>query len=218
MDNFTPAIWRLEETRIVADGGKAPVALVSSANLLEGPPSPVRPAGPAERIQVFRSGWMWSDLASSSWLPRHRLTFERSAVAVAKAAGALGVRCVLYPQALDVISDLPSLLHFLQTSGGKHWSLLVDPTGMLTAEMIPSAEEHLARLMDGLLNLEQTWAIVLRDTTATPTGLHPAPLSNTGLVTQPLLAAWKRAARAKDLPIVLLAGDADLQRALLTSG
>ena len=215
MDSFTPTTWLLEEARILAEDGKTPVALMSPANLLEGPPGPVRPAGLSEGIQVFRSGWMWRDLASSSWLPRHRLTFERSAASVAKAAATLGVRCVLYPKADDVISDLPSLTTFLHSPGGKHWSVLADPTGLLTEEMVPAADEHLARLMAGLLQLERTWALVLRDTATTSTGLRPAPLSMTGLVTAPLLAAWRNAKRAKDIPIVLLADDAPSQRALL---
>ncbi len=110
------------------------------------------------RALVIRSGpSLWpADSAdpthSLSWLPASRQRFDAFCTALEQAlqrrltASTHPLQLLLWPHANGVISDAPSLHTFLRARPA--WGFLFDPAALLTPAMLPSVDDHLARLFD----------------------------------------------------------------------
>lgn len=139
------------------DPKSAGVAHLAPLNALGSPLTPAAAGKLPSGTIVLRTGW--ADSPEPLWLPRYRECFERFVESVE--ASAISARVVWWPLATDVISDAPSLLTFLRANPVRRF--LFDPQGLLTREMLPKAEDHLARLEVALSTHPACWARLVRE-------------------------------------------------------
>lgn len=178
---------------------------------------------PAPGRTVAWSGWMADDADPAQDLfPRDYRTWTPEAwSALAAACDRLGPalteqggHLLLRPHARQILSDPQACLSFLKDREGQPFRILVDPAAMLTPDMLPAAEDHLARIFGALATHPAAAAVLLSNVAEGPDdSLRPAPLHQGLIPTDLILAAWRRAGPA---PVVLLEEQWEGQRALLS--
>jgi sugar phosphate isomerase/epimerase len=199
----------MERDRIVEADGRV-WAWRSDANPLEEGFPPARAPGvlawsgwigepdrPAELVQRNFRTWMpetWSRLeaALAEALPRYHRE---------------GARLLIRPHPRHAVSDGQSCARIAAWAGPGPLGLLIDLAGLLTASMLPAAEDHLERLAERLAPLEKVAGVLVcnaKPSQADPDVLLPCPLRDGGLDPRVVLrtaAAFRRARH------VYLAGD-----------
>lgn len=72
-----------------------------------------------------------------------------------------------WSRAGHVLSDLPSCLKFMRDCGewegqsSVRFGIVLDPVGMLTAEMLPKAEDFVARIIEGAAGQDRVGALAV---------------------------------------------------------
>jgi hypothetical protein len=95
-----------------------------------------------------------------AWMAGAASAFEEGVPGLVERAREAGVEIWWRPTCEDVLSDVPSTLTFFR----KHpeFGLVLDPGALLTAEMIPRAEEHVERVLEALGGHEALRLVVAR--------------------------------------------------------
>lgn len=180
-------------------------------------------AAGAERV-IARPGWLGAPgdvpphelfaVGSSqdqwSWGPAARERFE-SAYAQAQSSAA---SVCLWPGIGQVVSDIPSCLWFAKRFSGA--DILLDPLSMLAPSMLPTAEEHIIRMLETLAPLAGVVAAVLANVRPLARGEEKTeivPLRRGVLESEMILKAFERLWPA-GRPLVMLAEDRDLAGAV----
>lgn len=83
-----------------------------------------------------------------AWLPPEVASFEAAIASLLEATQRCQTEIWWRPTHQDVLSDIPSTLSFFR----KHptFGLALDPAALLTQDMLPRADEHLARILESL--------------------------------------------------------------------
>ncbi len=209
-------IWRLVQDSNAASGAAAPCdarphpVLVSGTSaeavVLEGNPlgtsGMTLPAGvPAV---VCRSGWIEpesddeadrADAARRTWSGEGRSRFEAAWGSLRTRAETQGTGLWLLPHAGDVIGDVPAL----RTLAG--YDVLLEPSALLTASMIPDAGDHFDRFLEPLESGGLVRAVLVTNTD----GVRRVPIGTGRIDPAALLALAERV--ASWAPVCVLAGD-----------
>lgn len=133
-----------------------------------------------------------------------------------------GARILLRPAHTDVLSDAPSCIRFLDrreqwgADAGERLGILLDPAAMIAPSMIPTAEDHIARILEIVANRPGVDGVVaanieIRDDAPAPTPLHR------GSIPPARLAALFRANVPAATPLILTDVELEKQRAVLDS-
>jgi hypothetical protein len=215
----------LNPSAIFAPGSVgAPWAAVTQTNLLGDPVFPraervvawsgwLDPAARPERGQFARDFRIWM---SEGWTG-----LEHACDAVLPALGQQRSQLLLRPHSRLVLSDPQSCVSFFRARANQPIRLLLDAAAMLTPAMLPTVEDHLARIFQALGPHPAAAAVLLASVRPGSTEdddlLAPVPLHR-GLVDPGLiLGAW-RAACPPELPVVLLEAEFEAQAELLGAG
>ena len=107
----------------------------------------------------------------------------------------------LRPHAQGILSDVPGCRKFMETAPPRV-ELCVDPIGMLTAEMLPDADEHVARIIEGTSDIASMF--MLRDCRLSDTDdlVHACPLGD-GLLSRDVVMSTFNARIDPGLPVVI---------------
>lgn len=167
----------------VQDATGAPWAITLAGTLLGGLETIPAPAK-APRL-IVRPGFIPDEDAPAEPDPRtwSLKGWDALDAALQDLLGRTGARVLLRPAATDVISDAPSCLRFLErrarfgTDGPARLGLFVDPVGMLAPSMLPTAPEHLERIVAHLAGHDGVDALLIRETTGVATGTLAALVS-----------------------------------------
>lgn len=157
-----------------------------------------------------------------TWSPR---TLDRAIAAAERLAPALArasTRLWIRPHARHALSDAPSITRFARALEGSPVGLLPDPAALLTAAMLPRADEHLERLAEhagGLIESGRAPGVVLANVAAPAAGsdplapddgppLRPAPLHAGAIPLATFASAWRGPCAGPGRPrlIILPAG------------
>ncbi len=182
-------------------GGGAKFGDSSDVNLLaEGA------AVPYERIIIW-SGWdpesrigedVWS-ASFATWGPSGRARFQE-AYDRRVGHGTL----VFRPHARHVLSDARSCVSFLNERAGDAVEVLLDPSGMLTPDMLAGADDHLARAFEAMAPHPRVTGLVLSNVERVGEELRACPLTRGLLDVEVLL---RLASEHWDDRSVLIVGD-----------
>lgn len=124
---------------------------------------------------------------------------------------------LLRPHARQVLSDAQACITFLRPRPDQPIRLLLDPASMLTDAMLPTAEDHLARIFEALGPHPNVAAVLLANLRRAQDGdLVPAPL-HSGLLDPRLLIDPWRAHCPANLPCILPEPDFATQISFLSS-
>ncbi|USN99445.1 MAG: hypothetical protein H6810_01860 [Phycisphaeraceae bacterium] len=129
-------------------GLSAPVAAVRSGRIV--------PESDDETDRVDASRRTWSD--------EGRTRFEEAWHELAGEAESRGVRLWLHPHAGDVIGDVPGLRALASRAVACGSGVLLEPAVLLTASMIPDAEDHFARIVEPLESSGLVRAVLVANT------------------------------------------------------
>lgn len=132
---------------------------------------------------VTWSGWFAGDEedeTSAAMRTHGQDGHRRLSEVVEGSAGVLrghGVQLCLRPRAEHVLSDAPSCLTFLRSGAGEMVRLVLDPMAMMTASMMPRAEEHVGRVLSALAGHPSVAAVMVANARVAggrvvPIGLH----------------------------------------------
>jgi hypothetical protein len=91
-----------------------------------------------------------------AWMPAARAWLKGEVARVEESCGSV---LAVWPRACDVISDVPSTLAFLREH--PNWRLVLEPQALLTRDMLPMGEDHLARIVGALAGHAATVGVVL---------------------------------------------------------
>lgn len=203
--------------RIVPIAGGEPWAYVLDDNPLHA--AGWHPSGDRSCVRIVAwSGRLTDSIAGEAAAPRTWGSAGRAALdalcdRLAPGLAAAGRTLLFRPRAGDVLSDMPSCAAFLRARSGGPFALLLDPAAMLTPDMLPRAEDHLARMFAALTGHPSVAGVVLMNTRRTGGGLEPAPLTVGALAPALIVGAW-RAAGART-PVVIADDQTEDQLALL---
>lgn len=200
--------WQVSD-QITEAEGRSSLAMVSActpaqaATITTGPELPV----------VLRAGLgpgTASEPDALQWLPASRAKFNEAISALASKPGQFW----LWPSANGVLSDVPSTASFFRAKESSPFRLFLDPASLLTPDMLPKAEDHLARILQGLAG--QATAILLANVEPSGgiEGVQLAPLTRGALSPRLIVDLWRHHA-AQTTPVVILDQDVPAQQALL---
>ncbi len=206
----------LRDGRIVpAEGGEA-FAEVLDGNPLE-PGWSLSHVGPG-RI-VMWSGWLGSDdgpAGPATWGRGGHEAFERLCDRIT--VDPRPNRVLFRPQARHVLSDAPSCADFLRRRAGDALGLLLDPASMLAQSMLAHGAEHVERILGALASVRGVDAVLIANAEpAEDQGVRSVAL-NRGVLDPMALGAMVRRLVPADVPLVVLAGDLEAQRAIIGLG
>ncbi len=173
--------FHLTPESIIPLGGGEPLAIVSAANPLRHTPANI--FGASSRI-VCWSGWFGDDSTKfdrdfRTWTREGWDALDAWCDQVLPFAAAAGARLCFRPHPRHVIADAQACMSFLKRREGQPVEILLDPAGLLTAAMLPRAEDHLKRIVDALASHPAVPAVVVSNVVATqgdPDQLEPAPI------------------------------------------
>lgn len=191
-------------------------------------------------VQAMWSGGMGDTLFESTprtWMSAGRERFVAAVQEASAWACARGVTIALRPHARHALSDLPSVLALLGVQKGgaalgppKGVGVLLDPMAMLTAGLLPAADEHLERVLGAAAGLPGVVGVVVcnvrspgaPDTTNGADHDNGPPLARVpvhmGEVDARLIVDAVRRHVPEHVPRVLEAGEVDMQVRALGSG
>jgi hypothetical protein len=202
----------------------APWATVTQANLLS---DPVLPR--AERVVAW-SGWLDPSARPERghfardfriWMIEGWTGLERACDAVLPLIEQRRSQLLLRPHSRLVLNDPQSCVSFFRARANQPIRLLLDAASMLTPAMLPTVEDHLARIFQALGPHPAAAAVLLANVHPASAEdddlLTPAPLHR-GLVDPGLIVGAWRASCPPELPIVLLESEFDAQAEMLAAG
>lgn len=172
-------------------GGGEPLAVVSAANPLRHNPANV--IGASTRILCW-SGWFGDDAQKfdrdfRTWTKEGWAALDAWCDQVVPYAAAAGATLCLRPHPRHVLADAQACVSFLKRRESQPVEIFLDAAGLLTASMLPRAEDHLKRIMDALASHPAVPAVLISSVIAAqgdPDQLEPAPIG-TGLLSSQLI-------------------------------
>lgn len=203
--------WQASDLVVDAEGGETR-AVVSALSV--GPAAGV--GVPAEATVILRTGGSRrggleaEDMPDFAWMPKARERFRASIERLEARPGEYW----LWPSAEGVLSDVPSTRSFFCSREGGNLRLLLDPASMLTRDMLPKAEDHLARIFAGLGGIA---AAILLANIEPHGGLEGVQLSTLtrGVLSPKVVVELWREFGSEGTPVVVLDEDVAGQRAVL---
>jgi hypothetical protein len=110
------------------------------------------------------------------------------------------------PHADDMLCDAHACRAFLDRSKGKPFAIIADPTALLTPAMIPTASDHLVRIVETHAATPGVGALILTDVRLEGDLAVPAPLGE-GVLDAAMLVDLVRSAWPDGRPVMLLEED-----------
>lgn len=203
-------------------GGDRPFASICDANLLPGSSAESMEWLLESRIEgcpriVAWSGSMASGLFDRdplSWMPRPREAFCALCDGLAPVLIDEDVRVLWRPHARHVLADPQTCLSHLRDREGEPFGLAFEPAALLEPEMLPAADDHLARAFEALGPVCDL--VILTNTTIKEQPERPesTPLHR-GDLDGSLLTRLTERHIPEQTPVALLETDLDAQRAVL---
>lgn len=207
---------------------RGPWATVADrVNLLAGA-VPALPEPPCPPRVIAWSGWLPADAAPQAgvfprnfrtWTPEAWETFEKVVANIGPALAAKKMSLLLRPHARHVLSDAQGCRQYMERAP-EGVNLLLDPASMLTPDMLPDAEDHLARTLDALAAHPKTAGIVLCNVRRVPgddSALAPSPL-HAGEIDPAMFRGLVAEFAPKSLPAVVLEEQLPRQLAIFRAG
>lgn len=110
-----------------------------------------------------------------TWGPKGMVALEQRLDALVPECVSLGLQLVLRPHARHVISDAQRAARLMLQRSGSPLRLLLDPASMLTAGMLPAAEDHLTRMFEVLGPMPAVAGVLLANVAAPATAAADEP-------------------------------------------
>lgn len=157
---------------------------------------------PSSRV-VLWSGTLAEGLFDDdprTWMRSGHDAFRRFCDAAAPTLVARGMTLAFRPHARHILSDVQGCLDFLRGREGQPFELALAPADLLTAEMLPAAEDHLIRIYE---TLGPRAALVLLTDRAAAAGESPRPVRD-GTPHADLVRRLLRTCVPATTPLVLL--------------
>ncbi len=193
----------------------SPWGRAAGSSLLSPTPDAL-PASPEQRL-IIRSGWLPDEEAPDRPDPRTwgARGWEALEEALSRHLAGTGPRILIRPAWTDVISDTPSCIRFLdlreQWGGLERLGLLLDPAAMLAPSMMPTAEDHVRRILEMVAGREGVDGVVASNVEVREGVPRHAPLHRGAIDAQRLSALYRGLVPAS-IPIILTGGEAEVQR------
>ena len=132
--------------------------------------------------------------------------FDASCAALRDQLDAKGLTLCFRPHADDMLCDANACRAFLKRHKGEPFAIIADPTALLTPTMIPSAADHLVRIIETHAATPGVCAMILSDIKVVGDRVEAVPLG-AGLLDAEMLVNLTREAWPSDRPVVLLEED-----------
>ncbi len=133
-------------------------------------------------------------------------TFDASCAALRDQLDEKGLTLCFRPHADDMLCDAHACRAFLKRHTGQPFQIIADPTALLTPSMIPSAADHLVRIIETHAATPGVCGMILTDIKLVGERIEAVPLG-AGMLDAAMLANLTRDAWPDDRPVVLLEED-----------
>ena len=143
---------------------------------------------------------------SPRWSTSAWEAFDASCAALRDQLDGKGLTLCFRPHADDMLCDAHACRAFLKRHKGEPFQIIADPTALLTSAMIPSAADHLVRIIETHAASPGVCAMILTDIRLVGERVEPVPLG-TGLLDASMLVKLTVDAWPDDRPVVLLEED-----------
>lgn len=214
-------VYALTDSGVVGSSDGPPFGLALAANPLGESPLHIPDPLPGGRV-IVPSGWFGppgTDTAEPTpdprtWSGEGLLTLEAWCARTAPSLEARSIEVSFRPHAAQILSDPRSCVTFLSRLRSSVFSIILDPAGFLTLDMLPRAPEHLTRAFEALASGPRISALALTNLELGPPGPHaarslrPAPIDR-GLLPADMLAGLAHQFWPRGRPILLVDPAAD---------
>ena len=154
---------------------------------------------------------------SPRWSTSAWEAFDASCAALRDQLDGKGLTLCFRPHADDMLCDAHACRAFLKRHKGEPFQIIADPTALLTPAMIPSAADHLVRIIETHATTPGVCAMILTDIKLIDDRVEAVPLG-TGLLDASMLVNLTLDAWPGDRPVVLLEEDFKSQAKRLKGG
>lgn len=154
------------------------------------------------------------DMPHRTWGQEGAAAFHARAEQL-RTCAASGVRAMVRPNHMDVLSDIQRCLAFARAERGG-LQLAMDPVGLLAPSMVRGAGDHLPRIGKALAGCPAVGAIVATNLVDSSDGVAPGPVHR-GLISAASMDSLMKVLAPLGCPILVPAAEIEDQLAALRS-